>query len=118
MLRLIINWLLTTIALLIVAYFVPGFHVTGFGAALWAAVVIGLINATLGTILKVITFPLTILTLGIFWIVVNALMLKVASAFAPGFHIDGFKAAFVGAILLSILQMILRWLFLPKKQQA
>ncbi len=118
MLRMIINWLLTTIALIIVAYFVPGFHVTGFMAALWAAVVIGFINATLGTILKVLTFPLTLVTFGIFWIVINALMLKVASVLAPGFRIDGFKAAFIGAILLSIVQMILRWLFLPKKQQA
>ncbi len=117
MLRLIINWLLTTIALLIVAHFVPGFRVDGFTAALWAAVVIGFINATLGAILKFFTFPLTILTLGIFWIIINALMLKLASAFAPGFHIDGFKAAFLGAILLSILQMILRWLFLPKKRE-
>ncbi len=117
MARLIINWLLTTIALLIVAHFVPGFHVNGFTAALWAALVIGFVNATLGSILKFFTFPLTILTLGIFWIIINALMLKVASIFAPGFHIDGFKAAFIGAILLSILQMILRWLFLPKKKE-
>ena len=117
MARLIVNWLLTTIALLIVAHFVPGFHVSGFTAALWAAVVIGFVNATVGGILKFFTFPLTLLTLGIFWIVINALMLKLASAFAPGFHIDGFKAAFIGAILLSILQMILRWIFLPKKKE-
>lgn len=116
MLRLIVNWLLSTVALLIVAHFVPGFHVNGFTAALWAAVVIGFVNATLGTILKVLTLPLTILTLGIFWIIINAIMLEVASIFAPGFRIDGFKAAFIGAIVLSILQMILRWLFLPKKQ--
>ena len=66
--RLLLNWLLSAIALLAVSYVVPGFILTGVVAALIAAVVIGLINATLGTILKVVTFPLTVLTLGIFWL--------------------------------------------------
>lgn len=115
MLRMIVNWILTTVALLVVAHFVPGFHLNGLGAALWAAVVIGFVNATLGTVLKVLTFPLTLVTLGIFWVIINAIMLEVASAFSPNFRIDSFKAAFIGAIALSVLQMVLRWLFLPKK---
>ena len=77
--RLLLNWLLSAIGLLIVSYFMPGFHVSGFGAALLAALVIGLVNATLGLFLKIITLPLTILTLGIFWWVINALMLLFAS---------------------------------------
>jgi putative membrane protein len=114
--RLIINWVLSAIALLIVAYIVPGFTVNGFVAALIAAVVIGLINATLGAILKVLTFPLTVLTLGIFWIVINALMLELASHFVPGFTIAGFLPAFWGAILLSLLNMVFHWL-MPKRDE-
>ena len=75
MLRLLIHWLLSALALIIVSHIVPGFYVRGIGAALWAAVVIGFINATLGALLMLITFPLPILSLGIFWIVINALML-------------------------------------------
>jgi len=107
--RLLLNWLLSAIALIIVSYVVPGFHVEGFKAALIAAVVIGLINATLGLLLKVITLPLTLLTLGVFWWVVNALMLMVTSKFlAPNFMVSGFLAAFIGAIVLSLVNMILR----------
>ena len=117
MLRLLINWLLSALALLIVAHVVPGFHVSGFAAALWAAVVIGLINATLGLFLKVITLPLTILTLGIFWFIINAIMLELASAFVPGFHIASFGAAFLGAIVLMLVNLILKWLVRPAPRQ-
>jgi len=89
---------------------VPGFQVSGLAAALIAALVLGFVNGTLGVLLKLITFPLTILTLGIFWIVINALMLKVAAAFVPGFRISGFFPAFVGAIVLSLVNMLLRFL--------
>lgn len=106
--KLLLNWLLSALSLMIVAYVVPGFHVNGFIAALIAALVIGLINATLGFFLKVVTFPLAILTLGIFWLVVNALMLRVATWFVPGFHIDTFWAAFIGAIVLMLVNLLLR----------
>ena len=115
--RLLLHWLLSAIALLIVSRIVPGFVLTGFIAALIAAVVIGLINATLGLVLKVVTFPLTILTLGIFWLVINALMLEVASAIVPGFHISGFGAAFIGAIVLALVNMLFRWM-MPKKRSS
>ena len=108
--RLIVNWLLSALALLIVAYVVPGFQVSGIFSALFAAAVIGLINATLGLFLKVITFPLTILTLGIFWFVVNAFVLELSSWFVPGFRIYGFLPAFLGAIVLSLINMLFRWL--------
>lgn len=113
--RLLLHWLLSALALLIVSYIVPGFVLTGIVAALIAAIVIGLINATLGLVLKVVTFPLTILTLGIFWLIINALMLELASAIVPGFHISGFGAAFIGAIVLALVNMIIRWL-MPKKR--
>ena len=86
MLRLLLRWFLQAGALLLVAYFVPGFHVRNFPAALVAALVIGLLNATLGLLLKLITLPLGILTLGLFFLVVNAIILEVASAIVPGFQ--------------------------------
>jgi len=114
--RLLVNWILSAIALLIVAYIVPGFYVSSFVAALISAAVIGIINATLGFFLKVVTFPLTIVTLGIFWIVVNALMLELASKLVSGFEIRSFGAAFIGAILLSIINMVFHWLR-PKREE-
>ena len=108
--NLLVNWLLSALSLIIVAHVVRGFDVTGFGAALIAALVIGLVNATVGLFLKIVTFPLTLATLGIFWFVVNALMLKLAAAFTPGFSIRGFIPAFLGAIVLSLVNLVLRML--------
>jgi putative membrane protein len=103
--------------LLIVTYVVPGFQVSGIVAALIAALVIGLLNATLGLFLKVITFPLTVVTLGIFWFVVNAIVLKLASMFVPGFTIIGFLPAFLGAIVLAIINLVVRWI-MPRREEA
>ena len=108
MLRLLAHWVLSALCLLVVAKFVPGFMVNGLGSALIAAVVIGLVNATLGLILKIITFPLTILTFGIFWLLINALMLKFASIFVPGFTVIGLWPAFVGGIILSLLNLAVK----------
>ena len=108
--RHLINWLLSALAVWVVSQLVPGFHVTSITSALIAALVIGLVNATLGALLKIITFPLTILTLGIFWFVINALMLEVAAHLVPGFGIDTFASAFWGAIVLSLVNMLFRWL--------
>ena len=113
MLRLIVHWLLSALALVIVAHVVPGFYITGLGAALIAAVVIGLINATIGVFLKVITFPLTVLTLGIFWFVINALMIELATHLVSGFKVRSFGAAFVGAIVLALVNVVLKAL-VPK----
>ena len=108
--KLLIRWLINAVSLLIVAYFVPGFVLRGFGAALIAALIIGLVNSTLGLMLKVLTFPLTILTFGIFLIVINAVMLKMAAAVTPGFTVTTWTAAFVGAFLLSLITTFLHWL--------
>ena len=115
--KLIVNWLLSTIALLVVAQLVPGIHVAGLMTALWAALIIGLVNATLGTLLKFLTLPISLLTLGIFLLVINALMLEFAAWFAPGFTISGFRAAFWGALVLSLLNMLFRWLAWPKRER-
>src|SRR5207248_10491581 len=101
--RMLLHWLLSAVTLLLVAHFVPGFYVSGLGAALIAAVVIGLVNATLGLFLKVLTFPLTILSFGVFLLVINALMLTMAAAVLPGFEAPGFWPAVAGAALISSL---------------
>jgi putative membrane protein len=108
--KLLLKWLLSAAGLMVVAHFVHGFHVSNFFAALIAAAVIGFINATLGLVIKLLTFPITILTLGLFLIVVNAVMLKVAAFFVPGFEVSTWTAAIFGAILLSILSAFLHWL--------
>ena len=115
--RLLLHWILSAIALWIVANFVPGIHVNGAKAALIAALVIGLINATLGLLLKIITFPLTILTLGLFWFVINALMLELAAQFVQGFEVRGFIPALIGAVLMSLVSSVLQWIFMPKRER-
>ncbi len=107
---LIVNWLLSTLSLVIVTYLVPGFELRGLGAALIAPVVIGLVNATVGVILKILTFPLTLLTFGLFLFVINAFMLKLAAALVPGFVVEGFVSAFLGAIVLSLVSTVLSYL--------
>lgn len=114
--RVLLNWLLSGLAVWIIAHVVPGIWVRGPIAALIAALVIGFVNATLGLLLKIVTFPLTLASLGLFWFVINALMLEVASALVPGFQVRGFLAAFLGAILLSLVNMMLRWLVHPSRE--
>ena len=117
--RLLLNWVLSGLAVWIVAHVVPGFYISGPVAALIAALVIGFINATTGLLLKILTFPLTLITLGLFWLVINALMLELASALVPSyFQVHGFFAAFVGAILLSLVNMMLKWLVHPRHDRG
>jgi putative membrane protein len=116
MLRMLLHWLVSALAVWITSRVVPGFFVEGASAALISAVVIGLVNATLGVFLKIITFPLTVLTLGVFWLVINAIMLELASTFVRGFHIRSFGAAFVGGIVLTLVNMLLKWLVMPTRQ--
>src|SRR6476469_5808343 len=115
--RLLVRWLISAVSIMIVAYLVPGFVVHGIVAALIAAVIIGLVNATLGSVVKILTLPLTFLTLGLFLIVVNAIMLKVAAALSPGFEVQTWGAAFIGAILLSLVSTFLHWLIGDKRSE-
>src|ERR1700739_3191966 len=115
--RLLLNWVLSALAVWIVAQIVPGVHVSGAAAALIAALAIGFINATIGFVLKLVPFPLTLVTLGLFWFVINALMLELASALVPGFQVRGFIAAFVGAIVLSLVNLLLKAIVMPSKDR-
>ena len=114
--RLLLNWVLSALAVWIVSRVVPGISVSGPAAALIAAIAIGFINATIGFLLKVLTFPLTLVTLGLFWFVINAAMLKLASALVPGFEVHGFLAALLGAILLSLVSSLLHKLVMPSRR--
>ncbi len=108
MLRILIHWALSALCFLVAAQLVPGFYVKGFGTALFASLLLGLINSTLGIFLKVITLPLTIVTFGLFWFMINAAMLELASAFVPGFEVRGFWPAFLGGLILSALNLVVR----------
>jgi len=110
MIQLLVRWIISATLLLVVSRLVPGFEVDGLRSALIAALVIGLVNATLGLFLKIVTFPLTLLTLGLFLLIINAMMLLFASHFVRGFVVHGFAPAFWGALLLSLLGMLTRWL--------
>jgi putative membrane protein len=107
MVNLLLKWILGALALLAVTYIVPGFRVVSLPSALVAVVVIGFLNMTVGLLLKVITFPFAILTLGLFLLVINALMLILASKITPGLHIASFGAAFIGAVVLAIVHMVI-----------
>ena len=93
----LLHWILSAFAIWIVSEIVPGFIVEGAGSALFAALVIGLVNGTIGFFLKVITLPLTFLTFGLFLLVINAFMLMVSDILVPGFEITSFGAALIGA---------------------
>ena len=102
MLHLLLRWAAGALALVVVTYLVPGVHVSGIGDAFIAAAAIGLINATIGAVIKFLAWPFRILTLGLATLVINALMLMLAASLVRGFHVDGFWAALFGSILLSI----------------
>ena len=104
---LIIHWVLSGVALLIVAQILPGIEVDGLGAALIAALVIGLVSATVGLVLKIVLLPFIILSLGIVYFLINGLMLKLASALVPGFRVVGCLPAVLGSILLTIVDYFL-----------
>ena len=110
MLRLLLQWVLSALALILTSRVVPGFDVHNISAAMWAALIIGLLNATIGFLLKVITFPLSIITFGIFLLVINALMILVASSLVRGFRVNGWGPAFSGAVVLALLGMLFRML--------
>lgn len=105
--KLLANWILNALALFLVSRIMPGIHLEGFGSALVAVMVIGLVNALIRPVLLLLTLPINILTLGLFTLILNALMLTLASSITPGFKIDGFGSAFLSSILLSIVSLLL-----------
>jgi putative membrane protein len=104
---LILVWILNAVALLVVAYLLPGIAVASFGSALIAALVLGLLNMLVKPVLILLTLPITIVTLGLFLIVLNALLFWFAGSILKGFQVNGFWWAVIGAILYSIISGLL-----------
>ncbi|MEJ1128946.1 phage holin family protein [Variovorax sp. CCNWLW225] len=105
--RIIIKWLLSAVALLAVAYLYSGVQVNSFGSALIAAAVIGLLNMIVRPVLVVLTLPVTIVTLGLFLFVINALLFWAASGLLGGFQVSGFVAALIGSLIYSLLGLVI-----------
>lgn len=99
---LLLIWILNAVALLVVAYVLPGIHVASFGSAMIAAVVLGLLNTLVKPVLTLLTLPITIVTLGLFLLVINALVFWMAGSILNGFQVDGFWWAVIGAIIYSV----------------
>jgi putative membrane protein len=109
--EILVNLIIYTVAIAISAYLIPGVAISGAGAAILTAIVLGLINALIKPILIVLTLPVNILTLGLFTLVINALLIMLASAIVPGFQVNGFWWALLFAIILSVISAILFSIF-------
>lgn len=100
--KLIFRWLINAVALMAIAYYLPGIAVSGFYSAFIAALVLGLVNALIRPILVVLTLPINILTLGLFTLVINALMFWLVASIVKGFYVAGFMPAFWGALIMVV----------------
>jgi putative membrane protein len=105
--NLILKLLINAITVFVVAHFLPGISITDFGTALLVALTLGFINIFIKPIISILTLPLTILTLGLFSIVINALMLWLSAQFVSGFEISGFTAALLGSLMITLIVWIL-----------
>ena len=105
--KIIVRWLLLAAALLLVAHLYPGVSVASFGAALIAAFVLGLFNTLVRPLLVLLTLPVTLLTLGLFLFVINALMFWAAASVLDGFNVAGFSAALIGSLIYSVCGMVI-----------
>jgi putative membrane protein len=116
MLMLLARWIVNAAALVLVAYLYPGVHVESFVAALFAALVLGLVNAVIRPLLVILTLPVTLLTLGLFLFVINALCFWLAAEVVRGFTVEGFGAALVGSILYSLITLLTSWLLFARRK--
>ena len=105
--KILVRWLLLALALLLVAHLYPGVEVKSFTSALIAAAVLGLFNTLLRPVLVLLTLPVTVVTLGLFLFVINALMFYFAASVLEGFHVAGFFAALIGSLLYSLCGMVI-----------
>ena len=105
--KIFLNWLIYAVAIMITAYILPGVSIAGFVSALILAVVLGAINAFIKPVVVILTLPINILTLGLFTLVINALLIMLASMVVPGFGVDGFWWAMLFAIVLSMVTWVL-----------
>ena len=113
--RFLASLVLNALAILAAAWLVPGLDLETNGAALAAGIILGFVNAIVRPVLLILTFPLTLVTLGLFIFVVNAICLALTAAVIPGFHIDGFLSALLGAFVVSVVSWILNGLLMPPR---
>ncbi len=113
---LLLRWILFTLAIMFVAWLVPGIGVENFQSAMLVTVIMALINIFIRPLIVFITLPINILTLGIFTLVINALLFMLAGYLAPGFFVDGFLPAFLGSVVLSFLGLIINMVTIPKAE--
>ncbi|MCE5212821.1 MAG: phage holin family protein [Deltaproteobacteria bacterium] len=106
MVLIITRWLVITVAILLASYFVPGIKVNTLSTAVIAACVLGLINVFIRPIVVVLTLPLSILTLGLFYFIINAFLLELVAYFVPGFEVSGFFAALFGSLIISVVSWL------------
>ena len=116
MLKFIVRLLLNAIAVLLVANLVSGFSVDGYGTAIIAALVLGIVNALIRPLMHLLALPITILTFGLFALVINGLMFGLAAGLVPGFAVTGFWPSFWGAIVYSILSYVINGLLMPDRE--
>ena len=116
MLRLLAHWLVNAIALLLVAYLYPDVHVESLPAALGAALVLGLVNVLVRPLIVILTLPVTILTLGLFLFVINALLFWFVAEVVHGFAVTGFGAALLGSVLYSLITLVAGWILFPRRK--
>jgi putative membrane protein len=109
--HLLAKWLIMTCSIIIASYLIPGVRVGGFFSALWVALFMGLVNLLVRPLLIIITLPVTILTLGLFTLVINAFLILLASAVLKGFDVSGFWVALLFGVVLSIINHLLGYLF-------
>lgn len=113
--NILIRLVITTILVVVIAHFLPGISVQDYTSALWVALVLGILNAFLKPILVLLTLPATILTLGLFLLIINAVVILVGDYFVDGFIVNGFWNAFIFSILLSISQSVMNGIFISEK---
>jgi putative membrane protein len=111
MMGLLVRLFINALALILMTRLVPGLYLSSFSTAIWAALVWGLVNTLVRPIFSFFTFPIQLLTLGLFTLVINGAMLALTAKLVPGFTIRGFSSAFIGALVLSIISLILTHIF-------
>jgi len=116
--RFLLHWILISVALALTAWVLPGVHIANVPALLIAAIILGFLNAILKPVLVLVTLPLTLLTLGIFYFILNGIVFALASVLAPGFTVEGFGSAFLGALLMSIISSMLTSLTSRREERS
>jgi len=111
MIQMLMLWLISAIVLMVTAYLVPGFTIKSFGSAMWASLVVGLLNMLIRPVLMFLSFPINFLTLGLFTFVINAIILRIAAGLLKGFDIDGWFSAIIGAVVLALVNYLFFVLF-------